>query len=76
MDNRKQFIMNKNKVKRDIYTTGSNDFINIYLNRVQQLLDLMIAANPLRYFLLKNAYKHGFMHELLDPSHCAIGVTI
>lgn len=36
----------------------------------------MIAANPRRYFLLKNAYKHGFIHELLDPNHCAIGVII
>lgn len=48
----------------------------MYRRRVQQLLDRMIAAKPLRYFLLKNAYKQGLMHELLDPSHCAIGVTI
>lgn len=43
---------------------------------MQQLRDRMIATNPRRYFLLKNAYKHGFIHELLDPNHCAIGVTI
>lgn len=47
-----------------------------YLKRVQQLRDRIIATNPRRYFLLKNAYKHGFIHELLEPSHCAIGVTI
>lgn len=47
-----------------------------YLNRVQQLRDRIMATNPRRYFLLKNAYKHGFMHELLEPSHCAIGVAI
>lgn len=48
----------------------------MYLRREQQLLECRMAANPRRYFLLKNAYKHGLMHELLEPSHWAIGVII
>lgn len=49
---------------------------NLNLSRVQQLLDRIIAANPRRYFLLKNAYNNGLMHELLAPNHWAIGVAI
>lgn len=50
--------------------------IKTNLRRPQQVLDLTIAANPFLYFLLKNAYKIGFMQEFDDPSHWAKGVTV
>ena len=49
--------------------TQCYEYICTHLKRPQQERDLIIAAKPRLYFLLKKAYNMGLMHELDEPSH-------
>lgn len=67
------FIICKMNLK---FCFAASRALDTHLNRPQQDRDLIMAANPRLYFLLKNAYSIGLMHELDEPSHWATGVTL